>query len=300
MSLRRYNLNLLPVLDALLRHRSVTRAGQELGMSQSAASHALTRLRAHFKDELLVPAGGEMLLTHRAEVIAGALPDLLEIASRLLERDSFHPKHSVRTFKLGTADYVGLLLLPEITAKLPGVAPDIQMQLTWDRNDMPKKLRSGQLDFALMPRGTLDETDLHSETLFADELVVIVGAANPRVGDKLDLETFCALRHVSFRRENTTHKGFAEIQLAQARVSIHNILLVSDFLLMPFVVASTESAALVSRKMAERFAAHGIRIFPPPFPTDKLYIEAYWSHAQDSDQGHRWFRGMLRAAAERL
>ena len=171
MSLRRYNLNLLPVLDALLRHRSVTRAGQELGMSQSAASHALLGCARISRTNSWSRRAAKCSLTHRAEVIAGALPELLEIASRLLERDSFHPKHSVRTFKLGTADYVGLLLLPEITAKLPGVAPDIQMQLTWDRNDMPKKLRSGQLDFALMPRGTLDETDLHSETLFADELV---------------------------------------------------------------------------------------------------------------------------------
>src|ERR1700751_2917777 len=60
------DLNLLRVFDVLLEERSVTRAGARLGLSQSAVSHALNRLRHAFGDELFQRTAQGMTPTQRA------------------------------------------------------------------------------------------------------------------------------------------------------------------------------------------------------------------------------------------
>ena len=87
MTLRRYDLNLLTVLDALLRHRNVTRAGKGVGLSQSATSHALTRLRDLFGDQLLEPSGRQMVLSHRAETLVQPLSRALDLLNSLFNTD---------------------------------------------------------------------------------------------------------------------------------------------------------------------------------------------------------------------
>jgi LysR family nod box-dependent transcriptional activator len=302
MTLRRHDLNLLPMLEALLRHRNVTRAGDELGLSQSAMSHALFRLREHFGDKLLVASGREMVLTPRAESLKALVQDALECVTRVLETQAFEPATSERRFNLCTADYVALLLLPAILQRLEKEAPNVTIQVTWDREDMPAKLRSNQLDFVLVPRGALVEDDLHSETLFADELVVVASANHPDIGDTLDYATYERLPHAVFRKENSSSKSFADIQLSHNK--LHHgkeALVVSDFLLLPFVIAETSHIALLHRRLAERMCtATQVKFLAPPFPTEKLYVEAYWAHQAQGDPGHQWFRQILRDACAGL
>jgi len=297
MSLRRYDLNLLTVLDALLRHRNVTRAGKELGLSQSAASHALMRLRELFGDALLVPSGREMICTQRAEAIVEPLEGLLAQIERLLATDSFDPASAVRRFRLGTADYVALMVLPEVMRKIQDAAPRVTIHVTWAVKDVPAKLRSNLLDLAIVPRGLLRDDDLHAMPLFTDDLVVAACIDHPEIGETLDRETFERQPHASFRRENTAEKSFAETQLFQNRIQPQQSVMVSDFLLLPFILPGTRCITLIHRRLGERLrAAAPIKLLPPPFPTDRLFIEAYWSHEAHSDPAHRWFRTVLAEA----
>jgi DNA-binding transcriptional LysR family regulator len=77
MRFNKLDLNLLVALDALFRLRSVSRAAEQLHMSQSALSSSLARLREYFDDELLVQVGRQMELTPRAEVLREAVRDVL-------------------------------------------------------------------------------------------------------------------------------------------------------------------------------------------------------------------------------
>lgn len=294
MTLRRYDLNLLPVLDALLRHRSVTRAGQELGLSQSATSHALTRLRDLLNDQLLVASGNEMQLTQLAKAMAGSLGGALETLESLLDREAFDPATSRRHFRIGTGDYVALLLLPELLPRIGRIAPGVTLQITWDTDDMAHKLRTKRLDFAVLPRGALPDEDLHMRSLYADELVIATAQDHPEVGDTIDLDTFLRLPYASFQLENDNIKSFAHTELENNRLHPRQSLLVSNFMLLPFILSGSRHVALLPRRFAERMRESArIKLLTPPFPTSTLHIAAYWSHLAHSDPGHRWLRRQL-------
>lgn len=300
MSLRRYDLNLLTALEALLRHRNVTRAGKELGLSQSATSHALIRLRQQFNDQLLVQSGREMLLTHRAETIFGPLEGALQALERIVEQKKFDPSTSVRRFKVGTADYVAFLTVSKLMQELEQTAPGVTLHVTWAEKDIQRKLRANELDVALIPRGHVEDDDLHSQTLFTDDLVVIASADHPEIGTTLDRATYERLPHARFRRDAGGGKSFADIQLLHNQLQPSAAVLVSDFLLLPFVISGTRCVSLIHRKLAEGLKESArIRILEPPFATAKLHVEAYWSHAAHSDPGHRWFRQILFGACSR-
>src|SRR5690348_1345902 len=112
MNLRSVDLNLLVVLDALLTERSVSRAGQRLGLSQPAVSAALTRLRALFGDPLLVRAGRGLALTRPAEDLIAPVREILtHIEQTLVERPAFDPTRDVRSFAISASDYATLVLL---------------------------------------------------------------------------------------------------------------------------------------------------------------------------------------------
>lgn len=299
MTLRRVNLNMLPVLDALIRHRNVTQAGREVGLSQSATSHILLRLREHFGDELLVPSGRKMVLTHRARALSKSLQAALETISRLLETDRFDPMTAVRSFRIGTSDYIGALLLPRLMKDIEDAA-GLVIDLDWTDRDVGRKLRSGELDLAILPRGMLEE-DLRSSELFVDELVVIASRQNRRVTRNLSLETFLDLPYASFVRDKAEVLAVAEQQLMRNRLSPRRRLVVKEFMLLPHLVSTTNYITILHRRLAEAMrATMPIKIVPLPFPADPVRIDAYWSHVADSDAGHTWLRGRIRALKEAL
>lgn len=301
MTLRRYDLNLLAVLDALLRHRNVTRAGKEVGLSQSATSHALTRLRELFGDQLLEPSGRQMLLSHRAETITQPLGRALDLLNSLFDARGFDPATSIRQFNVGTSDYVAILVLPSFAKNLSACAPGVVTHFTWAEKDIAKKLRASQLDLALVPHGTLSDEDMHSHPLFTDDLVVIASADNPEIGDSLDAETYERMPHARFKREQSGGQSYADLQLQHSGLNVEASILVSNFLLLPFAISGTKCLALLHKRLAERLRdTAGIKVLKPPFPTTQLHVHAYWSHAAHSDPAHKWFRTQLFEICEAL
>ncbi len=303
MSLRRYDLNLLPVLDALLRHRNLTKAGQELGISQSAMSHSLTRLRAQLSDQLLVQSGREMVLTYHAEALAEPLSEILGLIDNLLGVSAFDSAQSTRQFRIGTGDHMAFLLIPELLGRLESAAPNVSVQVTWDTDEKAAKLRSNRLDLAIVVRGTFAEADLCCEPLFEDELVVIAAQKNRAIKGKLDLKTYQSLKHARVKLENVNRMTFADMQESRSKVSVDNAVTVTSFVLLPFLVANSDRVALVPRRLALRFQKMApLKIFEPPFHTEKMNIDAYWSYSANRDAGHRWLRNCLieqcRAMAE--
>lgn len=297
MTMRRHDLNLIPILDALLRNRNVTRAGQELGLSQSATSHALNRLREHFNDRLLIPSGNELLPTHRADAMMGSLAEILQLIDRLLETSDFDPAQALRRFRIGTSDYVACLLLPSLVPDVLRCAPGVTIQMTWDYDNTAAKLQSGQLDLALIPRGNIDQSNLRFETFYVDELVVVASKNHQGIGDKIDLDTFLRLPYAGFRRESASEKSFADRQLAQNNLQVRETLWVSDFLPLAFTIANTECVSLVPRRVATMLGeVVGLRIFDVPFAAEPLHVQAYWSHEAHGDPGHAWLRQMVRTA----
>ncbi|MCH9686341.1 MAG: LysR family transcriptional regulator [Deltaproteobacteria bacterium] len=147
---RTLNLNLVPALHALLSERSVGAAARRMGVSQSAMSHSLGRLRAQLEDELLVVAGRRMVLTPRGKEIASCLPEALErLRGALSGPPSFDPATARNSVSIATVDFFEFIALPSLLQALSRLAPGIDVNIERLSPDSARRLASGELDFIL-------------------------------------------------------------------------------------------------------------------------------------------------------
>src|SRR5262249_35228521 len=146
------DLNLVVALDVLLAERHVTRAARRLGITQSAASHALARLRDVLGDPLLVRgAAGAMVPSAMALRIAPQLRKVLDDLAGVLRGEGFDPATARRTFRLGASDYVELVLLPKLAARLARLAPGIDLWVHTFDDSADTQLATATLDSILIP-----------------------------------------------------------------------------------------------------------------------------------------------------
>src|SRR6201746_606066 len=128
MRLRTIDLNLLVMLEALVAERSVSNAARRLGLTQSAVSHALRRLRTTFNDELFIRSPDGMQPTLRAVEIADVTRAALEQIERTIDKSAtFDPATAVRSFNLRISEYVSSYLLQRLCPKLRELAPGIRI-----------------------------------------------------------------------------------------------------------------------------------------------------------------------------
>jgi DNA-binding transcriptional LysR family regulator len=146
-----FDLNLLRVFDALMRERSVTRAGERVGLSQPAVSAALNRLRHSLSDQLFVRLGNEMVPTPRAEGIAEAVREALANIERAISsQDRFDPATARQTYSLRGADFFSMRLMPDLSEAIAAEAPGIRLRfLDSGHGDLAQLLQEGVIDVAL-------------------------------------------------------------------------------------------------------------------------------------------------------
>jgi len=148
--LHRVDLNLLVALDALTRERSVTKAAERAGVTQSAMSHTLRRLRELFGDPLLVRGRGGMVLTPRAEALAVPLRSgLVSLARTLAEPQPFAPEQASRTFRIVSPDLFDALVLPTLFQRLGQQAPSIDLAVVPMPKRLTDSLETGDVDLAI-------------------------------------------------------------------------------------------------------------------------------------------------------
>ena len=144
------DLRLFLVLDALLDHRSVTRAASALGLTQSAVSHSLRALRTRFGDPLLVRTGNALSPTPRALALRPGLSLGLAELERVLGRQAaFDPAQSTRCFTLATPDHPQFTVLPELFSWIRREAPGLDFQVRPIGPGLAEDLASGRLDLVL-------------------------------------------------------------------------------------------------------------------------------------------------------
>lgn len=194
--LRRIDLNLLVILDALLSEQHVTRAAERLHLSQPAVSHALARLRDLLGDPLLVRQGGGLVATARALELAAPLADALAQVQSLLAPNRFDPASARRTFRLAMSDYGAALLLPGLARALREQAPGIDLVISHaSREGMQEGVLSGEIDLAAGVFPDLP-AELRSTPLFEEHYACLVDRDSLPPGGVLDLPTYLARPHV--------------------------------------------------------------------------------------------------------
>ncbi len=296
--LRSVNLNLLPILHALLGAGSVTEAARRLHLSQSSVSGSLRALRDHFGDELLVRNGRESVLTPRATELLEPLDRLMASMGELLFSDSFAPEAADTQLIIASADYVEVLLAPGFADLLPRNQGSARVQFTHATlSDLPALGRGG-VDLVIGPRRLLDRAlemvrvpveELRRKRLWRDGHVV-VRRRDADVSDE-SLEDYLAAPHASFRLDRVFAGNSEQLALEQHALAQNDRLLLPSLHTLLWVAAHSGYRAVVPESLARFYeGAFPLAVETPPFAIPDLDIEMLWHRRQDASARHRWLR----------
>lgn len=290
MGLRSTNLNLLPILRALLTEGSVTSAASVLGLSQPATSNALSRLRHLLGDPLLVQVGRTMQLTPRARRLRPMLDSACSAIETILLDAEFDPRSTKRSFSIATPDYVALLIGPYLMRLCQNVAPGVSVRFAGVTPDINGDLASGRIDLAIAMHSELVVRGLCVQSGYMDSLVCVMSAVHP-LADALPLDS-ATLAKWSKLGIATEHKVWSDpFHVAANDERFPVTLSASHMLLLPLLAAETEDIAIVPRMLALQAAKMvplSYCILPEPSPP--LDVCLAWSPMLDADPAHRWFR----------
>ncbi len=303
-----FDLNLLRAFDALIRERSVTRAGERIGLSQPAVSAALARLRQALDDQLLIRQGNEMVPTPRALDLAAPLREALAQIERTLGAVlGFDPSRAERAFTLLGADFFSTLLMPGLAERVATAAPGVTLRfLDSSRGDVDRLLAEDVIDLAL--ERPLEVPDwIARNLLFSSPFVIIaarehpaIAAAGIRPGEALPLDLFCALPH-ALRSIDGSMSGWVDQTLAVTGRQRRVVLALPHFFAIGRAVAQGRVIAAVPVQFA-RATAEDLRlaVYELPFPVPAPDVQLYWHRRREADPGHAWLRGLVLEAARAL
>jgi DNA-binding transcriptional LysR family regulator len=294
MNIAALNLNLLPVLDALLTERSVSRAGARLGLSQPAVSNALAQLRALLKDPLLVRKAGGMEPTDRALALAGPLrAALLAVEQGLDPPGAFDPAAAERDFTIATNDFVAFAMLPRLLSRLQHEAPRVRLQVrAWQEHEVTPDLVRGDADLMLGFNRGLPPSH-QAAPLFPDRFVFVARKGHPRVAGKITLAAYTKLAHVVVSQERNA-RGVVDDVLAQRGLTRNVALRVSHFLLVPPILAATDYVAALSEVVARPMAtALRLQLLPMPVAVEHATVHMIWHERTAASPAHAWLRGVI-------
>jgi LysR family transcriptional activator of mexEF-oprN operon len=291
--LRQFDLNLLTLFSALMRERSVTRAGEAVFLSQPATSKALARLRAFFRDELFIRQGAVLEPTPRAEALMAQIGPLLQgMVGAIAGAVPFSPEVDARVFRIGMSEAVGMSIIP-LLPHFREAAPHCRISIrAATYRTIPGMLESGEINTALGYVEDLPATTKR-RVLRRDGWVVLRDARTP---GPVDLDAYCTRSHmlVTPRGDLT---GTADEALEKLGRSRRVVLGVPDFGLMPQTLLGTELLCLVTGAVWEGMQALGwgerIAADPAPFPCEEAVSSIAWRLAVDQDPGEAWLRAEL-------
>jgi DNA-binding transcriptional LysR family regulator len=297
-NLRSLDLNLLTVFEATYELGTVSKAADRLALSQSATSHALSRLRRACRDELFVRGDKTLSPTPTAKAMYPVIKQALEaLRTSLAEATGFDPATSRRHFRLCIPHPMGPFYALDLRKAVAAVAPSIVLSFdTVSRPlDLEENLRDGIVDVAIdwLPIGL----DPFVNRKLLEERVVLVARRNhPRVRAGVTIE---GLRKEGFiglhRRRDIGHMPQA-LRKLHMQFHEHESVRVSELLEIPTVVASTDLLGLMLSSMGPLMEERlGLRVLAIPLELPTVPIYMIWHETRRHDVAHLWLRDLVAA-----
>ncbi|MGX9377936.1 LysR family transcriptional regulator [Pseudomonas sp. JQ36] len=285
--LRRIDLNLLVVLDALLCEQHVTRAAERLHLSQPAVSHALARLRDLLGDPLLVRAGSTLVPTARALELVAPLAEALAQVQSLLAPNAFDPATARRTFRVAMSDYGAAIILPGLIRTLRREAPGIDLQISHaSREGMLEGVLNGDIDLAA---GVFPEmpNELRSTLLFEERYVCLLDRRSLPANGVLDLPTYLSRPHVLLEMRGS---GTPEIEraLTSLRECRRVAISLPHWNVAPQLISGTDLILTVSSRSVREIDQQELIVLPPPFEIAPFTFVLAWHKRRGGDQALNW------------
>lgn len=297
------DLNLLVVLDAVLRAESVTRAADALGSTQPSVSRALARLRRAFDDPLLVPSGRGMVATPLGAALRSPVARILADLDQLRDAADFEPFTTPRRFRALIPDVIAVATVPPLARALARAAPLARLSVLGSERGALPQLLSGDVEL-VVGAPMMDHPELVSRTLAHDiPWGVACGPEHPSWSSgRMDLEIWCRSRHVQLiPGEGPEGPSQLDRALTAQGLTRDVALQVAQLGTWGEVVRETSLIGTLPTPTLAALAASGaIRTFPHPLGAaiGPLSLRATWHARHQTDAGHRWFRGQLHAVVE--
>lgn len=290
------DLGLLIALEALLAERHVTRASKRLGITQSAASQRLARLREFFEDPLLLPGRPRMVLTPRAQALAEPLSRALAALRAAVRVGApFDGSTSTRHFVLLGNDVLEAYGVPRLFPMLAREAPRVTIQIDRVDADFAQRLERGTADLAFAPDGMVTHASLRRLPLPAEPFIVLVRAKHPLAAERLTLARYLAAEHLLIAPRGLPG-SLVDAALERVGKRRRVALRIQHFSAAPFVLKTTDlvlTCPAFVAAMAQGVVPLRRLKLPLALPDDRSSI--VWHERSHADAGHVWLRERIRA-----
>jgi DNA-binding transcriptional LysR family regulator len=295
----RPDLNLLVTLDVLLAEGSVARAARRLQLSPSAMSRALARLRETIGDPLLVRAGRGLVPTPRALALREHVAQLVQEAEAALRpAETVDLKRLTRTFTLCTSEGFVETFGPDLIARAAREAPAVRLRFVPKPDRDSARLRDGSVDLETGVVGKATGPELRTQALFQDRFVGVVRKGHPLSRSRMTAARYSAGRHIAVAREGSD-RGHIDEALASLGFEREIVAIVGGFSTALALARATDLIASVPERHTARLRV-GMHSFAVPAPVPAFTVSMLWHPRLDTDPGHRWLRGCLRAVCAEL
>lgn len=290
MDLRRVDLNLLLLVDALLSEGAASRAARRLRLSQPAVSQGLKRARETFGDPLLVRHGNRLLPTARATALQPEIRAILERIENVLSPSTFEPAIATRDFVLAASDLGQVLVLPDMIERISREAPYCRVKVIPPPVDLHE---IDKLDLVVMG-APVSAGPFCWRTLFEDRYVLLARNAHPVLAGPLSLEDFTRLPQVLVSPRAEGFEGAVDEALMRLGLRRQVVVMLHNFMTLPTLLAQSDLVAAVPLHFAELPIVRtlcGNRELPVEVPRYALKI--VWHATRSNDPALRWLSGDL-------
>ena len=290
-----------------MEHRNVSRAAKELGITASAASHALSRLRKALDDELFVAGVSGMEPTARALSLAPDVQDGLKRLSIVLKSKAFVPGEAVRTFGIAASDYPASIMIPPLAVSLASNAPHVNLRVfPGSRMDVVRFLDEGRIDMLVTWVQEVPER-MCRRTVMTDEESLVVRAGHPLASGKVTMKRLLDFPHVVVEltgSEAHGSEGFLDERGLSRRTWNERFLIgtgrddklvgrvavtVPQYSAVVPIVERTDMIATLPRRMAlQATRDRPVVMLRLPYEPLQFALEAVWHQRAERDPGLQW------------
>lgn len=311
MSLSRVDLNLLKYLDVLLREKNVTRAAEQLGITQPAMSNGLKRLRELFNDPILIRTSDGMTATERALELQPQVRQVLAQTEMMLVPDeAFRPEQSRRVYRIMTSDYAEATLVPHIVRRLREEAPGIVLDFLTPSDVSYGDMEQGRVDMAINRFNEMPQS-FHQVTLWKDSFSCLLNRANP-ISGQFDLDSYLSAQHIwvsktgfgaGFGMNPEKLGGLGWIDQALHNIGKNRkISIFTRHYQMPALLAlNNDLVATLPTRVARMQAENSALVIKtPPFMIPEFELKMAWSPLLHHNVAHRWLRKLIQEVSEKI
>lgn len=293
---QKLDFNLLVIAVAIEEEGGASHAALKLGMSQSAVSGALARLRAHFNDPLFIRSAGGMTATPRgAQLVGSARSILRRFDDEILSTVAFDPAITRRPFTFAMSDVGEMVFLPRLLRRLAKDAPSASVHSVSLRpSQLAEALGDGDVDLAIGFFPDLKKSDFFQQRLLSHHFTCLLRADHWVQGNRLTLKEFLGLSHIVVQSEGRSQEIFERFMNMRA-LSRRVALTTPHYLGVARLVATSDMVVTVPHALGLVYgtAANGLKTIKPPVESPKIELKQHWQRKYHKDARNIWLRSVV-------